>query len=169
MMSVHDLVEHGVEHGAGPEGQQVRVGLQAPPHRLERAALAVPHRDDEVLADEQHDLADLDVGGLVHVAQRLDDHEQRVAVELELGALMGVDRVLDRERVQLQLVGDLVELRRGRLVQADPHEAVALPARGVQGVAQVAVDVVAAALTVDGAIHDHGGHCPGEAVDGGAR
>ena len=79
----------------------------------------------------------------VDVAQCLDHHEQRVAVALQLGTLVGVDRVLDRQGVELQLVGDLVELLCGRLVQADPHEAAAGLARGVEGVAQVTLDVVA--------------------------
>jgi hypothetical protein len=57
---------------------------------------AVPDRDDEAVADEEQDLAELEgvVGG---EPCGLEDEEQRVAVELQLRALMGLDRVLDGE------------------------------------------------------------------------
>jgi hypothetical protein len=39
----------------------------------------------------------------------LDDDEERVAVELDLGALVRLDRILDRELVQVELAGDRPE------------------------------------------------------------
>ena len=52
---------------------------------------------------------------------------QRVVVDLELRPLVGVDRVLDRELVEVELAAHAVELLLGRLVQPEPHErAVAL-------------------------------------------
>ena len=67
----------------------------------ERAGLPAPHRDDEAVADEDHELAGLDVGGLLEVAQRLEDDEHRGVVELDLGALATLDGVLDGQRVEL--------------------------------------------------------------------
>ena len=83
-------------------------------------------RDDEALAGEDVGLAERDVialelGGPQH-------HEQRIAVELELGPLMGVQRVLDRQRVQVELGLDLPQLRLVRLVKADPDEVTRLSA-----------------------------------------
>ena len=76
-------------------------------------ALAVPDGDDEVAADEHVDLAGLDRVLLVDVPERLEHEEQRVAVVLELGALVGVAGVLDGQRVQVEGVGDRAGARRG--------------------------------------------------------
>ena len=54
------------------------------------------------LADEHVDLAGLDGVLLVDVPERLEDEEQRVVVALELGPLVGVDGVLDGQRVQVE-------------------------------------------------------------------
>ena len=56
-------------------------------------------------------------------------------VALELGPLVGLDGVLDGERVQPEDVGDLGDLVLGRLVQADPDEVAGLagPGRGARG------------------------------------
>ena len=67
---------------------------------LQRAALAVPDGDDELVADEQVDLAGLDGVLLVDVPEGLEHDEQRVVVALDLGPLVGAERVLDGERVQ---------------------------------------------------------------------
>jgi magnesium transporter len=59
--------------------------------------LAVADRDDEIVADEDLDLAELD--GLLdfEVARSLQDEEERVAVDVELRTLVRLDRVLDRD------------------------------------------------------------------------
>jgi hypothetical protein len=80
----------------------------------------VADRDDETLARENVGLAERDM-----IALKLggaQDQEQRVAVELELGPLVGVQRILDRERVQAELRLDLPQLRLIGLVKADPDE-----------------------------------------------
>ena len=48
---------------------------------------------------------------------------RRVVVALQLGPLVGVDGVLDGQRVQPELRGDTGEFGLGRLVQTDPDEA----------------------------------------------
>ena len=84
--------------------------------------------DDVVPPDEQHDLVDVDHLFVVHVAGRLQHHEQVVAVALELRPLVGVDGVLDGEGVEVEGAGDVVELVRRGLVQTDPDEAATAPA-----------------------------------------
>ena len=82
----------------------MRLEVQA--HVVQRAALAVADGDHEALAEEDHDLADLDELVAVDVARGLEHDEERVAaVDLELGALVGVDGVLDGQRVQLEVLG----------------------------------------------------------------
>ena len=58
--------------------------------------VAVPHGDHEVGPEEHGDLGYLDHFLVVHVAHRLENDEQDIAVRLQLGALMCLDRVLDR-------------------------------------------------------------------------
>ena len=60
---------------------------------------------------------------LLHVAQRLQDHEHRLVVHVHLGALVALDRVLDGQRVQLEVVVDQRELGVGGVLQTDPDEA----------------------------------------------
>ena len=71
-------------------------------------------------ADEDVDLAELDLLDVVEVARRAQDDEQRVAVALELGSLVGDDRVLDRQLVQAELLGDVEQQRLRRPEEADP-------------------------------------------------
>ncbi len=138
--------------------------LEVEPGGVQLGALAVPDADDEVAADEQVDLAGLDGVVLVDVPEGLEDQEQPVVVALELGTLVGLERVLDGERVQREHLGDPVELVLGRLVHAHPDE-VALARRLVTDGAQVvlvAVDGHADAVAVEGAVDDHAaqGTCP---------
>ena len=79
-------------------------------------------------AEEDQDLAELDDLLLVDVARGLEHDEDRVAVEVELGPLVCVDRVLDGELVEVELPLDGVELGRGRLVEPDPDERVVVDA-----------------------------------------
>jgi predicted RNA-binding protein len=84
--------------------------------------LAMAHRDDEVAVDEEEDLAGLDVTQLARVTDGLEHDEQRVAIALDLRPLMGDDRVLHGQLVQVELAPHRVELVLGRLVDADPDE-----------------------------------------------
>ena len=73
--------------------------------------------------DEEHHLAELEDLVAVDVAGGLEHDEDGVAVAVELRALVGVQGVLDGERMQVPELGDLVELGLRRLGQADPREA----------------------------------------------
>ena len=84
----------------------------------------MPDRDDEVRADEEVDLAELDLLDGVDVARGPQHDEQGVAVALELRALVGDDRVLDGQLVQLELVGQRGQLVLVGAVQPDPGHGV---------------------------------------------
>ncbi len=98
-------------------GQHLLAVLERLAGLAQGTALAVPHRDHEVGTDEHVDLAGLDGVLLVDVPERLEDQEEAVLVALELGPLVGLDRVLDGQRVQAEDLGDRVQLRLLGLVQ----------------------------------------------------
>jgi hypothetical protein len=69
--------------------------------------------------------------------------------------LVRVDRVLDRELVQVELAADGIELLLGRLVKADPDEGIPLLARRAR-LQHSQLAGTATAVVVDGAVDDHG-------------
>ena len=97
--------------------------------------------DHEVPADEDVDLAELDLLDVVEVAGRPQDDEQRVAVAFELRPLVGDDRVLDRQLVQVELPRHRGELLR-RPVQADPSHRPRLVAQPHGGAPHAVVGLV---------------------------
>jgi hypothetical protein len=114
----------------------------------------VPHGDDVIRAAEDHDLPDVDLLARVVVERGLQDQEEHVAVVLELRALVGRERVLDRELVQVELGTDRLELLRRRLEEPDPHERAGLLPR-LAGVVQRQRPGPAPPLLVDRALDDH--------------
>ena len=127
--------------------------LELRPHPVQ-VELAVPDGDDEVVADEDEHLAEADVVDGLVPARRLEHEQEHVAVALELGPLVRLDRIFDGERVQAELAGDGVELVVGRLVQADPHEPADLVAPLVELVERRLIRNAVAVL-VDGVVDDH--------------
>ena len=108
----------------------LRLRLELQPRRVQLRALAVPDGHDEVRADEHVDLAGLDGVLGVDVPERLEHQEQRVLVALQLGPLVGVDRVLDGEVVQPEGDRHVLQLhlgwaRAGRATRSRRH-----PSRG---------------------------------------
>jgi hypothetical protein len=155
LVVVHHPVQDGVQHRPGAEAEQVGAALDALADVAEGAGRLVADRDHELGAEEQHDLAELD--GLVglDVAGRLEDHEQGVVVDLQLGSLVGVDGVLDGQLVQVELAPHRRELGRVGLVQADPDEGV-VGTGGLVGLVQGELARPPPAVLVDGAVDDHG-------------
>ena len=121
---VDDGVQDRVQHRLAALGQQRRLALQPPAHPRQVRRLAVPHGDREVRAEEQVQLAELDLLGRVEVPRGLEDDEQRVAVPLELRPLVGLDRVLDGELGQVVQLGQLTELLRLGPVEPEPGQPV---------------------------------------------
>ena len=136
-------------------GEQVGPVLDSLPDRAQLAG-AVADGDDEVRVDEDQQLADLDALPGIRVGHRLDDDQQSVAEALHLGPLLGLDRVLDRELVQVELVRDCLELLSRRFGDAEPDEGV-LGAGGVTGLVEGELPGAAPAVLVDGAVDDHRG------------
>ena len=99
---VDHVVEDRVEDDAGAVGEQVGAMLDPLPDRAQRA-LAMADGDDEVGVDEEQQLADFHRVAGIGAVDRLDDDQQGVAEELDLGPLLGLDRVLDSELVQVEL------------------------------------------------------------------
>src|SRR5574337_801404 len=84
------------------------------------ARRSVPDADDKSFADEDRGLPVGDpVVGEMGGAR---DDEELVPVHVDLGELMGGERVLDRERMEAIIILKPPELRFGRLEEADPDE-----------------------------------------------
>lgn len=124
----------------------------------------MPDGDDEVPAGEAHHLAGLDdlaargELGVLDVVDGLEDGEESVVVPLQLRPLVGVDGVLDGERVEAELAGDTGEFLLGRLVQADPGEAALLAHLEHRLVRRAAgAGLHAPSVAVDRAVDDRAG------------
>src|SRR3546814_1779736 len=81
---------------------------------------AVTHRDEKVAPDEEGGLARLD-RVVVEIGGARDD-EPLVAIGFDLGKLIGLERILDRERVESEALRDAFELARRRRIEAEPEE-----------------------------------------------
>src|SRR3546814_3576167 len=76
--------------------------------------------DEEMRADEEGRFPRLDriaveIGGA-------GDEEQLIAIGFDLGELVRLQRILDRERMQAEPLGDAGKFARCRLVEAEPEE-----------------------------------------------
>lgn len=112
-------------------------------------------RHHEGVAYEDHQLIGADRVALRLVDHGLDDGEQGVVVDLQLGALMCAEGVLHRQGVQPELAADEVELLLRGLVQSDPDKGVPGLPRFAQGVGEVGGAVGPAPVPVNAAVHDH--------------
>ena len=74
-----------------------------------RALRSVADADDEGIANEDRGLAIADLA--VHEMGWARDHEQLVAIDVELWQLVSEERVLDRQRVQVVILLELAQLR----------------------------------------------------------
>jgi hypothetical protein len=70
------------------------------------------------IANEDRGLAIADLA--VHEMGWARNHEQLVAIDVELWQLVCEERVLDRQRVQVVVLLELAQLRFARLEQSDP-------------------------------------------------
>ena len=84
----------------------------------------MPDADDVALADEEVRLAEGDAA--VDQLRGAGDDEERVAILLELRALVGVLGVLDGEVVQAELALHPLQQFAARLEQADPDDVAVL-------------------------------------------
>src|SRR5918994_1554329 len=151
---VYDSVHYGVQDRLWPPTQVLGIGLQLLAYSTQVRCLAVAHAHHEVFSHKEVDLAELDHLLLVQVTGRLEHEEERIAVALQLGPLVGVSRILDRQPVQAELPGDGGELLPRRLVEADPSHTTPVP-DGLIGLLEGDRLGGPAAIHVDGVVHDH--------------
>src|SRR3712207_5008749 len=116
----HDLVEHGL--WASPE--PVGLALHPPARFVQRSVLSVAHRDDKALSYKRVYLPELDLLRVLQVTRRLEHGEEAIPVAFELGTLVILERIVDRQLVQLELFGNRDELSVCGLVEGDPGEPV---------------------------------------------
>src|SRR5215207_11325212 len=151
---INDTVHDGVQDRLGSTTQVLGVGLQLLTYPAQVRRLAVAHTHYEVFSHKEVDFAELDLLLLVQVTGRLEHDEERLPVALQLGSLVGIRRILDRQPVQAELPGDGRELLFRRLVEADP--------RHTAPVSYSLIDLFeggrlggTVAVHVDGVVHDH--------------
>jgi hypothetical protein len=89
-----------------------------------------------MVAHEDVDLAKLDLFDVVEVTSGPKHDEQRVVITFDLGPLMRVDRILDGQRMQLELGGEPLDLVLIGSVQADPGHTLRIRAETVEGFVQ---------------------------------
>ncbi len=112
--------------------------------------------DDEVGADEDVQLAERDLLGLVQVTGGAQDDEEGVAVAVGLGPLGADDGVFERQLVQLELLAELDQLPLLRPVEPDPGHGVGHLLEAFEGVGERAGVVDPLAVLVDRVVDDGG-------------
>src|SRR5215208_6526593 len=112
------------------------------------------HRNHEVGANERVDLTELHRLGLVDVTSRFQDRKQCLSVAFYLRTLVGIDRVLDRQRMQPELLSHGGELLLGGLVETYPCQSVSFTA-GLVSLLEGGGFRRPTAVYVDGVVHYH--------------
>ena len=129
-IAVNDAVEDGVEDRLRTLREQLGILFHAMAHGAQVGRAAVANGDDEVLADEYVDLAELDLLFLVEVSRGAQHDEERVVVAFQLRSLVGDDRVLDGELVKREFLGHGKKLGFTGSVAAQSSRTLRVPAAG---------------------------------------
>ena len=98
-IAVDDIVEDGVEQIIDAVHQQARRTFELFAQRGMRPGRAVADADDVAVADEDRGLAIIDM--VLHHLRGAGDDEQLVAIDVDLGQLVGLERILDRQRMEI--------------------------------------------------------------------
>src|SRR5918993_1026170 len=151
---INDTIHDGVQDRLGSTAKVLGVGLQLLAYPAQVRRLAVAHAHYEVFSHKEVDFAELDPLLLGRVAGRLEHDKERIPVALQLGPLVGVRRILDRQTVQAELPGDGRELLYRRLVEADPCNPAPV-SDGLIGLLEGYRLGGTMAVHVDGIVHDH--------------
>lgn len=153
-VAVDHGVEDRVEDGLGTEFQQLRGVLHAAAHRRQVRRRTMPDGDHEVGAHEDVQFAEVDLLGRVQIAGRAQDDEECVAVALQLRSLVCLHRVLDGERMQVELGGQGEEFGLRGAGEADPCHAGGLVAQLSEGVGEGGGGRDPYAVAVQGRLYD---------------
>jgi len=158
---VDDRVEDGVEHGFGAAGEQVWRVLQPRAHNRQVGRFAVANRDHEVASEEDMQFAELHLLFGIEVPSGPEHDEEGRSVALDLGALMGENRVFDREFVQAELASERRELLGGGAVEADPGHSAGAGVERRKGIAERCGRLDAASVLIDRVVDQAGARPPG--------
>src|SRR5574337_2102062 len=147
-VAVDDEVEDGVQHVIDAVFQERGRSFEVMAKVRMGARRSVPDADDKSFADEDRGLA---VGDLVVDEMSGPRNDKKlVPVHVDLGELMGGERVLDRERMEAVVVLKPPELRFGRLEEANPDEFRALLGAGNRLIERHRPDRLAVAIEIGG-------------------
>ena len=117
-------VHQRIQHEACAVAQQLGFSFAALAHAQKTLLAPIAHRQHVVATDEDIDFADVDPDGAVRCRlQQVKNDEQRVPVFLDLGALVAVPGVFDRQFVQAELFLHFVQFFRRGIDQRHPDEA----------------------------------------------
>ena len=118
---VDDEVEQPVEQE--PDTVRDQLGRLIPPveERFDREAVLLADREEPARADEGVDLTRVQHAD-VRRAQGMAGDEQVGRVVIELRSLVGTERILDRELVQVQLPGERDEHLGVGFAEVHPHD-----------------------------------------------
>jgi hypothetical protein len=152
---VDDTIDDRVHDRDRSAAQEVWTRLQAVADACQVGRLAMSHGDHVLRSGEHVHLTEFDGLALIDVPRRAQYQEHHVAIALQLGTLMSLDRILHRERVQIELLSDGIKLRRIRPAKTDPRDPVAAPAGGVQR-CQALRRSDSLAITIDSAVNNYG-------------
>ncbi len=156
VIAIDDEIEHGMGDEVRPFGQPFMSALQPFAQVGMGTRRSGAHGEDEIAAEENRRLAELDLLALGHGGRARDD-EQVLPVDLHLGHLAGVERIFHRQRVQAELAAGQLHFRVRGIGQAHPVEL----ALG-QSAARITVERDGLLANLSGTIaarsdHGHGG------------
>ncbi len=135
-VAVDHRVENRVEHGLGTEREQLGIVFEPLSDHGEIRRLGVPDGDDEVLADEHVQLAELDLLDVVEVAGGAQHDEQRRPYRSSFGRWCAMIASSTASGCRSNSVGQRAQLVLVGPVEADPRHPAVLLAQLVERLAE---------------------------------
>ena len=120
-MAVDRKIDQAVDKRPRSVGEQGRRRVPPLEHLLHRQATGLADRDEGLRQHEGRDLTGVHGAGLLLDPHGVEVEEHVVGVAVELWALMLGGGVLDRQRVQAELLAEHGEVVHVGLVQVQPH------------------------------------------------
>jgi monooxygenase len=119
LIAIDDEIKNGMGNKVGPLSQPLGIAFQPAAQGIMRAGGTETDADDEIRPQEQRSLA---IGDILTLLYRsgAGDKEQMLGVNLYLGHLRGVERILHCQLVQAKLAADKLHFLRRWIGKADP-------------------------------------------------
>lgn len=126
---MREVGDHGVDHGMQRvKGRGPCVQLPYPlAGPFEGVAMLLADGHDEGVTDERHDTTDLERRHRAAMTEAHQREEARLVVDIQLGPVARLDRVLHRQRVQTEHLLDIREVGHGGMVESHPQEPPGFP------------------------------------------